>query len=423
MNPQWSSGMAWCGTLILMGGFVALLASFGAPRVEKADARSIAYPAKAAIEDLPAAAHASDSKLSETLPTPRIDNIAVGNAGVKTSDTVGNAVVETPDPSVSVSSNSSSPVPAAAPEIVPTPDEPKPFAVASLDPSPRLPVETPAVPATTAPAVDLSPNELMVPVSRIEGPEDCVIADICIDQYLWALYQRTPKQDTNKVYELRKVTVKRKGKTKTVTRRLPTLVDGDFTWKDPHAAKKAGKPLMKYVIGGMDRTFRTRLLYMLLAAEEAGLSPGITSAFRDDYRQAIATGQKAASNRSYHGGSLRGGYGHGLAADVVGLKGTTRAQRWVSSDMLWKWIDENGKQFGIGRPYLHRDAPHVAPIDGQEYATHYRAPKVQQAKAGKTKRDQQAAQKDKSKARTASPVPDGTPKIVATGETDARRQQ
>jgi hypothetical protein len=37
---------------------------------------------------------------------------------------------------------------------------------------------------------------------------------------------------------------------------------------------------------------------------------------------------------------------------------------------LWKWIDTRGKKFGVGRPYLDRDPPHVAPIDGKEYADH-----------------------------------------------------
>ena len=60
-----------------------------------------------------------------------------------------------------------------------------------------------------------------------------------------------------------------------------------------------------YVIGGMDRDFRLKLFHMLHAAEDAGLSPGITSAFRDDYRQSIASGLKAANDRSYHGGSFR----------------------------------------------------------------------------------------------------------------------
>jgi len=35
---------------------------------------------------------------------------------------------------------------------------------------------------------------------------------------------------------------------------------------------------------------------------------------------------------------------------------------------LWKWIDAHGKEFGIGRPYLDKDPPHVAPMDGKEYA-------------------------------------------------------
>jgi hypothetical protein len=35
---------------------------------------------------------------------------------------------------------------------------------------------------------------------------------------------------------------------------------------------------------------------------------------------------------------------------------------------LWKWIDAHEKELGIGRPYLDKDPPHVAPIDGKEYA-------------------------------------------------------
>ena len=195
-------------------------------------------------------------------------------------------------------------------------------------------------------------------------------ADICIDRYLWALYQRTPKEDTIKVQELRKVTVEKKGKTVTVTKSFTELVDEDFTWKDPNAAKRARMSMMDYAIGGIDRSFKLKLFHMLHAAEEAGLSPGITSAFRDDYRQSIASGLKAATDRSYHGGSFRGGYGHGLAADVVSVNGETRAQRFISTENLWKWIDAHEKEFGVGRPYLDRDPAHVAPIDGKEYAAH-----------------------------------------------------
>ena len=104
-------------------------------------------------------------------------------------------------------------------------------------------------------------------------------------------------------------------------RPLPKYVLGDFTWKDPIAAQRAGMSLKDYVIGGMDRSFKLKLYRALRAMDDAGLMPGITSAFRDDYRQSITVGKKAASDSSYHGGSRRGGYGHGLAADLVSVKG------------------------------------------------------------------------------------------------------
>ena len=198
-------------------------------------------------------------------------------------------------------------------------------------------------------------NDTKEAVSTIEIREECLVAEICIDRFLWALYQRTPKEDTIKELERRKVAVKRKGKMVTVVRSFTKLVDEDFEWKDPKAAERARMSMMDYVIGGIDRSFKLKLFHTLHAAEAAGLSPGITSAFRDDYRQSIASGLKAASNKSYYGGSSRGGYGHGLAADIVSVQGGTRDQRWASSEKLWKWIDEHGKEFGIGRPYLGKD--------------------------------------------------------------------
>ena len=124
-----------------------------------------------------------------------------------------------------------------------------------------------------------------------------------------------------------------------------------------------------------------KLFRALRAMDDAGLEPGITSAFRDDYRQSIASGLKAASNRSYHGGSLRGGYGHGLAADIVSVKGATRGQRWISTEILWKWVDAHGEEYGVGRPYLDRDPPHVGPIDGKEYVDKRLGGKARQAKS------------------------------------------
>jgi hypothetical protein len=86
---------------------------------------------------------------------------------------------------------------------------------------------------------------------------------------------------------------------------------------------------------------------------------------------------------------------------VVSVKGGTRAQRWISTESLWKWIDEHGKEFGIGRPYLDRDPPHVAPIDGKEYAVR-RGPKAQHAESQVKKRTRLAARDDHSGRRTNS---------------------
>jgi hypothetical protein len=296
------------------------------------------------------------------------------------------------------------PAPAKAAETTASPDEPKPFVVASLTDSSQVfpPEEVTTAPDTPLPAV-----------STIEINEECLVAEICIDRYLWALYERAPKIDAIKVHERRKVAVRRKGKTVTVTRTFTRRVDEEFGWKDPKAADKAGMAMMDYVIGGMDRSFKIKLFHTLHAAEQAGLSPGITSAFRDDYRQSIATGLKAATDRSYHGGSTRGGYGRGLAADIVSVKGATRGQRWVSTEKLWKWIDERGKEFGIGRPYLDRDPPHVAPIDGQEYTSRRGGAKTQVAEAkmktqvveAKTRKARaQAARADHSAAKRAKNV-------------------
>ena len=222
--------------------------------------------------------------------------------------------------------------------------------------------------AVADPVIKVPLAEPEVNVSPLEASDECVLSEECIDQYLWSVYERARKVDTIKVQEQIKTTVKKNGKSRTVTKTVTKLVNEDFTWKDPHAAEKAGMSVAQYVIGGMDRAFKARLYHLFRALDDAGLAPGMTSGFRDDYRQSIASGNKAATNRSYHGGSLRGGYGHGLAADIVSVKGETRSERCISSEILWKWIDAHGKEYGIGRPYLDKDPPHIAPIDGKEYA-------------------------------------------------------
>jgi hypothetical protein len=270
--------------------------------------------------------------------------------------------------------------------------ESDPIVTAALTNSPEVaPAETPPKPADETMVASLEPGDVdhaagsngagSSATSSLDALDQCPPEDTCIDRYLWRLYQRTPKEDAIRISEQRKVSVKRKGRMVTVTRTFTTVTDEDFSWKDPKAADKVGLPASDYVIGGIDRDFKMKLFQMLRAADKAGLSPGITSGFRDDYRQSIASGLKAANDRSYHGGSSHGGYGHGLAADIVSVNGTTRAQRLVASDMLWKWVDDHGKEFGIGRPYLDRDPPHVAPVDGKEYADHHPGMKARQERS------------------------------------------
>jgi hypothetical protein len=343
MNPRRLSAVPkpLLRSVILATGVVGLLAAFGTAGIQKtgpAPRNDISVPS---TEQELAGAPQPSSMLNDDLGQANVAMAELSLAGAVVDASI---VLNKPERVVETASANSLDVP---------PTDPAPVQVAMANPS------------------DLEPGgDAGKDVSSIEIVDECLVVDICVDRYLWALYQRAPKEDTIKELERRSIAVKRKGKMVTVVRAFTKLVDDDFGWKDPKAAERAGMSMTDYVIGGMDRSFKLKLFHMLHGAEAAGLSPGITSAFRDDYRQSIATGLRAASNKSYHGGSFRGGYGHGLAADIVSVQGGTRDQRWASSEKLWKWVDAHGKEFGIGRPYLGRDPPHVAPVDGQEYAAH-----------------------------------------------------
>jgi hypothetical protein len=146
-----------------------------------------------------------------------------------------------------------------------------------------------------------------------------------VDDYLWEVYQRAPvKRDSS----------------------------GDFTWKDPAAAKRFGLSMPTYVITGMDPDFREQLYHAGKAMDAAGVRWAILSAFRDDYRQSIASGLKAGASNSLHGGMARtGGYGHGRAVDVTGEDG--------NPGPVWKWIDAHGGKYGLSRPMPGGDPAHV----------------------------------------------------------------
>jgi hypothetical protein len=336
LNQRLASMSALCREVAIPALVLAWIATYGPVGIDNTTAAPIA--ARLVPSQIVAA------KLADKLPA-----IALGAADIETS-------------SISVTNP-------RAIDATPVAQEPKPIVTAALtDSSEMLRPETPPVQSLEVDVPGQEPREANRASGVTDDSHEC--SDSCVDQYLWALYQRTPKEDSVKSQEQRKVTVKKKGKLVTVTRTFTKLADEDFSWKDPKAAENAGMQIAEYVIGGVDRDFKLRLFHMLHAAADAGLSPGITSAFRDDYRQSIASGLKAADNRSYHGGSLRGGYGHALAADIVSVNGATRAERLNSSQILWSWVDKHGPEFGIARPYLGRDPPHVAPIDGKEIADH-----------------------------------------------------
>ena len=146
-----------------------------------------------------------------------------------------------------------------------------------------------------------------------------------VDDYLWEVYQRVP--------------IKKDG-------------TGDFTWKDPAAAEHVGLSLRDYVIGGMDPEFREQLYHAGRAMDAAGLQWSMLSAFRDDYRQGLASGYKAGASNSLHGGSRRtGGYGHGRAIDITGPEGR--------ESEVWKWMDDHGAKYGLHRPLPKADPAHV----------------------------------------------------------------
>jgi hypothetical protein len=146
-----------------------------------------------------------------------------------------------------------------------------------------------------------------------------------VDDYLWEVYQRQPvKRDST----------------------------GDFTWKDPAAASRMGVSLQEYVIGGMDPGFREQLYRAGRAMDADGIQWSMLSAFRDDYRQRLASGFKARTGNSLHGGSRRtGGYGHGRAIDITTAEG--------NAEVVWHWLDVHGSKYGLQRPMPGNDPAHI----------------------------------------------------------------
>jgi hypothetical protein len=212
---------------------------------------------------------------------------------------------------------------------------------ASLEPAPAIPEPEPtlwdfvALPAYEGALGFKAPEaQAQMADSAVEPPRPprrpvSVMAEV--DAYLWEVYRRSP------------------------TKRDST---GDFTWKDPAAAKRFGVSMPAYVIGGMDPDFREQLYHAGRAMDADGIRWSILSAFRDDYRQSLASGFKARSSYSLHGGKARtGGYGHGQAIDITSEDGHSDAA-------VWRWIDRHGARYGLYRPMPGADPAHIQPRGG-----------------------------------------------------------
>jgi hypothetical protein len=312
MRPRQLVSLAMlCGTVALTDWGAARLGAFGASGIENTPTPigdGSATRSAASLSDAPfAGAMASVAAVAGSL---RPLEPAVGPAAMP----VGKAAA-TADPNPPETAGASAaegpvfetPLPASGPE---SPPETR-LQLASIPTSDPL-------------------QQHPTPVVRaVETPDECLVAEICIDEYLWSLYERTPKTDTDKVTDRIKETVKTKGKIRTIMKTITKYVAADFTWKDPIAAQRAGMSLKDYVIGGLDRGFKVKLYRALRA--------------------------------------------------IVSVKGENRLQRFAASEELWKWVDAHEKELGIGRPYLDRDPPHVGPIDGKEYSDKRGRTSVQKA--------------------------------------------
>ena len=409
MNPRWAAIAPWCREIALPASVLAVLVALGsassgtnkvAPIVNRvapsltADVKFADRPAHIAAETV-ADRHAG---------RPRVRQ-GGQRAGCDRSRRLQTGIAE-PQPVVAAAETNSSEPPA------------KPFVVASADPTASIaPVmEAAADPCRlrarggTAAEADRhglvgrsvgsadAGNDARAGrrsdtgdaakqiVGTAEVLDECYVIDACADRYLWALYQRTRKEDTVKEKTPKEVTVKRKGKMVTVTRTVTQVVDEDFGWKDPKAADHAGMTMTDYVIGGMDRDFKLQAV-----PSDARRRTGrpVTRHHQRIPRQLSPVDRKRAEGRRRPllpwrqlARRLRSRacrrYRQRQWRDARAAPGVERN--------LWNWVDKHGKDYGIGRPYHDRDPPHVGPIDGSEYVSRHAGGRSRHAAASRARR-------------------------------------
>ena len=229
--------------------------------------------------------------------------------------------------------------------------------------------------------VTSAPSESIREALRIDGEKGATLlrkrgGSIMdqVDDYLWEVYQRVP--------------IKKDG-------------TGDFTWKDPAAAKHMGLTMQDYVIGGMDPEFREQLYHAGRAMDAAGLQWSMLSAFA----MIIAKGLLRATRR---GSAIRyTAVTAGPAVTAMAAPSTSPADGRESE--VWKWIDNHGTKYGLHRPLPKADPAHVQQRgDWQKIALALRDSRTGSAVGEKTK---VAATDDKAKVRRTS---DGKMKVHRT---------
>ncbi len=157
-------------SVVLVTGVAGLLAALGSAETQDtgtAPPKDISTPALSTEQEL-AGTSQSSSMLRDH---PGQTDAAM--AGLSLAGAVADAsiVLNKPKPVVETASTNS-------PDAPPT--EPAPVQVAMANPS------------------DIEPGGVGKAVNSIEIVDECMVVDICVDRYLWALYQRTPKEDTIK---------------------------------------------------------------------------------------------------------------------------------------------------------------------------------------------------------------------------------
>ena len=157
-------------SVILATGVIGLLAALGHVGIQNTGV--------APRKDISAPSLSTEQELAEApQPSPMLNDdlgqAVIAMAPLSLAGAVADASIalNKPEPVVQTVSTNASDVP---------PAEPAPVQVATADPS------------------DLEPGDAGKAVSSIEIVDECLVVDICVDRYLWTLYQRTPKEDSIK---------------------------------------------------------------------------------------------------------------------------------------------------------------------------------------------------------------------------------